>query len=349
MKSNRKYVSVSLLLILLVVSFGTAMMSDNNIKNTNSQNGYLIETSESIDPIEINGNDELASHPRVIGSGTWADPHVIEDFEILGSGSGTGVKISNTNKFLIIQNCMIEDYDYGIYLYNVSNVEIANNTASYNEYDGIVLTESNNNTFIDNTASNNKANGIALFESKNNTLTGNTASNNLRDGIYLYLSKDNTLIDNIFANNKGYGIYLFISDNSKLFNNSMKSDGIVVFGYLATLLSYEINESNKVNGKPIYYYKNQIGLEKSDYTNAGQIFLINCTNSLIAEVNIYDVSIGIFLFYSDNNTLTDNIISYNFHLGIYFHYSDNNTIYKNSFFENTKWSELCDRLCHLCF
>ena len=528
MKPTQKNLIFSLIFILLIISFAIPNINSNKVLDNNDQNNYIIQTSESIVSIIIDGNDDLASHPMVTGNGIWSDPYLIDNYKILGSGSDIGINISNTNKPFIIQNCSIENYLHGISLTNVSNGKIENNTMLNNTYSGISVYNSHNNTLIDNTAlnnedgilisysdnntlkennasynnrfglwisnsainntiigntalnnkvdgihlhrthnntiidnnvSNNKLNGIYLDESHNNTILGNTANshenygimisgsinntlsnntasqngeygiillnsdynmltnntalNNNRTGIILSNSNNNILTDNIilqnidsgirldYSNNNtimnntashnthgiylyhsnnntlkndttsynGYGIYLYYSDNNTLmknialdnsvygiflsyseyctlFENIMKSSGIWIFGSLFDLLSLEINESNTVNYKSIYYFKNQIGLKKSDYTDPGQIILINCSNSDISEVNISNSSMGISLFYSDNNILTSNNASNNTVCGIYLYNSDENMLIGNTVSNNSyygiylmRWSD----------
>ena len=489
MRYTKKYFSITLIFILLTVSFGAYMIFSNKPKNGDTQSKETIQTAESIERLSIDGNGELASHPKVTGSGTWVDPYVIENYEITGSLSGSGIDIRNTNKPLIIQNCTVEKFEYGIYLSNVSNIDIfnntmiscgiyvrgdlaellsnkinqsnavngnpvyfyknqvelgkndfanagqvilvnctdsvisnlsisdgsiginllyssnntlTNNTALYNG-DGIYLYYSDNNTLINNTASDNHDSGIRLelshdnlltgniasynndgvwlnysdnntlinntasynydniwlYYSNNNTVTGNTASRGSKgiylsysdnntvtgnialynnDGIYLFYSDNNTVMDNTASNNN-YGISLRDSGTNMLFNNTMISCGIYVHGTLADILSNQIDQSNTVNGKPVYFYKNQVELGGNDFANAGQVILVNCTNSVIFNLSISDGTIGINLLYSNNNTLTNNTALYNSD-GIQLEYSHNNVLTGNTVSSNSRGIDL---------
>ena len=66
---------------------------------------------------------------------------------------------------------------------------------------------------------------------------------------------------------------------------------------LKDLISHKINVSNKVNEKPIYYYCNQVNLNSNNFTNPGQVILVNCTNSVVSQLNIVNGSEGISLYY----------------------------------------------------
>ena len=52
--------------------------------------------------------------------------------------------------------------------------------------------------------------------------------------------------------------------------------------YFSTI---SIDTSNTVNGKPIYYYINERNLDTSNFTDAGQIILGNCSFSTISDLD----------------------------------------------------------------
>ena len=175
----------------------------------------------------------------------------------------------------------------------------------------------------DNNCSNNEY-GIYLFESINNNLSNNTCSNN-RDGIYLFNSRNNQLKSNILVNN-----------------------GIVIWGNSITNFMHEIDKSNTVNGKLVYYWKNVQGGKIPE--GAGQIILVNCSNVTVENHDLTNASVsievafssyitiennncsnswrGISLKYSNNSSISNNNCSNNFY-GIYLDYSNNSSISNN--------------------
>lgn len=120
-----------LLVTLLMVSTSTAQ----------AQGGTLTPRA----PIFIDGDSSFTSSNGVNGggSGTADDPYIIENWTIDASGAH-GILIRNTTKHFIIRNCLVKnggDGYHGIYLDNVINVKIENNTCENNNY-GIYLSSS---------------------------------------------------------------------------------------------------------------------------------------------------------------------------------------------------------------
>jgi parallel beta-helix repeat protein len=102
---------------------------------------------------------------------------------------------------------------------------------------------------------------------------------------------------------------------------------------LEDLTSNNIDSTNLVNGKPLYYYTNEINLGSNNFTNAGQIFLINCNDCLISNLNTSYCSSGIALYYCNNNNLSGNTASNN-EFGIYLYGCDGNDVLGNTVNQN---------------
>jgi parallel beta-helix repeat protein len=249
-----------------------------------------------------------------------------------------------------------------------------------------ILVTSNNNTLTGNNASNN---GIGIYMSgSNNTLIGNSASNNYYgkysndagDGIRL-VSSNNTLIDNIASNNGEYGIYLSGSNNTLIGNNASNNGdyGIILSFSTKNVLknnvmkgnnfnfeldgnsdSYfdnQIDATNLVDGKPVYYIKGVRDTVYDSSTNAGTFYCINCWNVTIKDLNLNKNYYGVFFWntnfskiqnvkvyknydgigmeFCNNTWLMDNEASDN-EYGIYLQDSNNNTIIGN-YAANNHW------------
>jgi parallel beta-helix repeat protein len=289
------------------------------------------------------------------------DGQIPNDAGFVGVVNSTNITVKNltlTNNtqgvlFAYTDDSMIEnvtalDNEYGITLWTSSNNTLQGNTA-LNNYYGIYMWSSSNNTLQNNTASNNDF-VIILLNSSNNTLQNNTASNN-ENGITLWDSSNNMLQSNTASNN-WYGIYTYYSSNNTLINNTMSGNmrNFGIHGYSLSCYVQNMDTSNTVDGKTIYYWVDQKDGQIPD--DAGFVGVVNSTNitvknltlsnnsrgvlfaytsnSRIENVSASNDYYGIYLYSSSNNTLTNNIANSNNEDGIYLHSSNNNTLSDNN-------------------
>ena len=88
--------------------------------------------------INLNGNAQLSTFfVGNMSDGSAGNPYIMENFEINAGGTGSAIYIRNTNKHIIIQNCIVRGsgimiFSAGIFLYNCTNVIIRWNTATQN-------------------------------------------------------------------------------------------------------------------------------------------------------------------------------------------------------------------------
>ena len=182
-------------------------------------------------------------------------------------------------------------------------------------------------------------NGTALtIASDNVTVTGFTVQNGgnfsagTGEGILLDNAHNCSLIGNTVTNCYN-GIVLNDSFNNVLRNNAM-SNNKFNFGVSASNITNYINNvdtSNSVNGKPIYYWVNKSNI--SVPSNAGFIALINCTDDTVQNLNLSDNYEGLLLAYVKNSTVTNNTINNNYE-GIVLDNSSGNTLKGNDINSN---------------
>ncbi|UCG68709.1 MAG: right-handed parallel beta-helix repeat-containing protein, partial [Thermoplasmata archaeon] len=136
-----------------------------------------------------------------------------------------------------------------------------------------------------------------------NIIIGNTASyNNL--GINLDYSTSNHIEGNNVQANKLGGISLQSSIGNNITGNTMEYNGVSINGEdIQHWITHEINTSNTVNGKPVYYWKNQTS--RTVPNNAGQVILGNCTNITINDQNFINTTVGVELGFSSNCSITE--------------------------------------------
>ncbi len=260
---------------------------------------------------------------------------------------GSAIQLMNAQNGRVADN-HISFSGFSIYLNQSSNNVIDGNTGSHNNY-GIVSSDSHNN-HISNNSIIAYDDIIQLYDSPNTTIMGNVCEGGSY-GIYVQDSDHLQIMNNSVLNN-GWGIHYFSSNNSFIsknlienqtysgvwmdesLNNSLSGNvfinsGIQLLGGESNgWLSHSVDTSNTVNGKPIYFLEN---IENYVVPNdAGQIFVIECNNITIQDLNITGSSdCPINLFYSSYCTVTNNLVQYNWD-GIYLYRSDHNVIKNNN-------------------
>ena len=277
-------------------------------------------------------------------------------FRITGSGSSgwpdidSGINVESNHNMISNNNCT--NNRYGIHLYSSNECTIENNTFENNDYGiyfrkssyntltknsclgagqvgkGIYLTDScNYNTFFNNTCTNTFY-GIDLWQSDHNTLTNNSSPNNKR-GIRISDSNNNTLINNTSSSNESSAISLVSSKNNTFKNNKMLEGGIGIIGSsLENYITHNIDSTNTVNGKPVYYYKDSSGITVP--SGAGQIILANCSRIVVENQNCSIGSVGLAIVFSSNLTISNNTFYSYSGSGISLYYSNFSTFSNNT-------------------
>jgi parallel beta-helix repeat protein len=253
---------------------------------------------------------------------------------IYGNGTGTVVQLG-TN--VTITNFTIRNGEYGVRI-----LQPYGNIPVYR--DNIV----NNTKIIDN-----RYGAILIRACANNTIINNLMVNNTLFGIHLWHAGDNTIINNTVVNN-GYGIDFYGNSNDNILRNNNMTDNTYNFGLILREetrnfftrtsskpgIVNDVDSSNTVNGKPIYYLVNQS--DEQIPSDAGYIWLNNCTNITINGCNLSSNLQGILLLFTNNASIINNKITNNAN-GIYVGVvSSNNTLIGNTLEDNVNGIYLDD-------
>ncbi|MCK5176108.1 MAG: right-handed parallel beta-helix repeat-containing protein, partial [Candidatus Aenigmarchaeota archaeon] len=231
----------------------------------------------------------------------------------------------NTSTNAVIENCVIKDWYYGIFMYYTDHNSVLNSDMNSNRNYGIYSYSSNNNNIEGNNISANNY-GIYSYSSNNNNIEGNNISANNYVGVYLASSNNNEIIENNIFDNRNIGMYIsYSSGGNKLRSNHMSGNLNNLNIYASTRSNFinDIDTSNTVDGKPVYYWVNQ--QDKVIPADAGFVGLINSDNITVMDLTLSNNGPGLLLSGTDNSRIK-NIISSNNSNGMYFYYSNNNKI-----------------------
>lgn len=236
------------------------------------------------------------------GYGIYLDSSTSIDIEENNASyNNCGVSLLMSENNLIIDNLVIYSDDDGIEIrsYSINNI-LKSNDVEYNG-NGIYDKSYGNNTIVLNNVSHNKDYGIYIIKSSNNTMEGNNVSYNYH-GIYLDKSRNNVMRKNVMSNN----LYNFgaefetKADTMKMMMFSKGFDTRISLKKDQTDVESgwdnDIDISNLVEAKPIYYLANESDVIIDSNSNAGAVYCIDCENITLNGLNLVNNMYGVYFF-----------------------------------------------------
>ncbi|HUO75698.1 MAG TPA: right-handed parallel beta-helix repeat-containing protein, partial [Candidatus Paceibacterota bacterium] len=143
---------------------------------------------------------------------------------------------------------------YGIWLFEVNDASVSNNSLSNNVQVGIFLADSTDNTLIGNMVTGSKV-GIRLqLNSNGNTLSDNAVEDNA-SGFNLFSSSGNTLTHNFAIGNAVDGFYLTNNSNDNTLNDNIagyNTNGIHNVNSSGTVIDSNVIGVAVIGGMPIF-------------------------------------------------------------------------------------------------
>jgi len=208
---------------------------------------------------------------------------------------------------------------------------------SLNPNTDVFLISANGSTLNGFTITGASGNGSGIRVTGSNNLISN---NNILNNSYgIKVSGDqNSLINNTITNNNN-GLILNSTYNTILTNNKLNTNqnNFGVVGTQETHYYHNIDTTNTINGKPIYYIIGDTSgtLVIDSTNNAGYIGLINCQGVTVNGVTISSNLQGLLLVGGSQNKIIQNNLVNNA-LGLELFNTSNNAIYHNNFTNNTQ-------------
>jgi parallel beta-helix repeat protein len=300
-------------------SFGVNVVSDDvcisgfTIRNSS---GNVVQVF-NVNNCNLTGNSlaqgSVGVHLLNSGGGCLVGNHV--------SSAVIGVCLKSCNGTLVEGNNVTDSQDAAVLMSNSSKVVADSNFLSKSVNQGLFLNYSSGNVVSGNMIFNNAV-GLRLQYSNGNVVTGNDATNNGLEGFSLYSSNGNNMSGNVIRYN-GFGLRLTYSGNNTLRSNSILSND-VNFGVEAAALSSftnDIDTSNKINGKDIYYLVNRKDLVLNSGSNAGYVAVVNSDDIVVRDLTLTDNNEGLLCVYSDRCAVENNTFMNN-RLGVYIYNSN---------------------------
>jgi parallel beta-helix repeat protein len=262
----------------------------------------------------IDANETLNGQRILVGRGVYYE-HIFvgKELALIGEDRDTTIIDGNETGVIVglginasITNFTVRNGEYGVSSRTFAvampwytGTTISNCKIMDNLYGGISMRGCANNTITNNIISNNTLFGIHLWTAGNNTVINNTVLNN-GNGIDFYgNSNDNILKDNNMTGNKyNFGL-IHRGATIDWLGGTPSKPGIV----------NDVDTSNTVDGKSIYYWVNRSDAQVP--SDAGYVWLNNCTNITISECQLSNNLQGILLLLTDGTSVINNNITNN--------------------------------------
>lgn len=293
-------------------------------------------------PIRIRSDDQFTGTNGVVsGSGTQANPYIIEGWTIDASSCDTsvwpyikvGIAISETSKYFVIRDCQVENASkYGV---------------------GISLSVDVSNGSVQNCVVGNSDTGIGLDGCSGIVISGNTIEN-CGDGISNggYSSDGVTISNNTITGCTDTGIEFNYLTNSSASGNTVRNNetGIYVnnlwFG--GCTISNNTVQGNTFEGIDVSHSENITVSNNDTSNNGGSGISVYCSyNTISYNTSNGNGGTGICLDYvgltditASYNTVSNNTASNNGMDGLYVGFGCvNNTISNNTCLSNNALKE----------
>jgi parallel beta-helix repeat protein len=336
--------------------------------------------------VTLNGESKETTVVDALGIGTAftisSDNVSVAGFTVLNTGKNWGLPIGegypdscvladNVRNVSVEGNILIEAA-VGVWISNSSYIRVVDNIVVGSLYDGIVGYASSNISIQQNTVEHSGLIGVLLDAGcvysniSDNVFTGNLEGLELKAGSTASQIERNMFSSNgvsIVLNNAGSAL---VSSRNTLRNNNMSGNqrNLIVWGSSVDSFMHDIDSSNLVDGKIIYYL---IGLSNrvispSICPNLGYLAVVDSLSVRVADFSILGNGDGILLayctwsdltnltisgnrgplmwggltFYSGSRNTVSNSHFSNSSFGVAFHYSPGNRIYCNSFVDNDR-------------
>jgi len=232
------------------------------------------------------------------------------NYTLTGNQAGSGIYL-NQKTGITIKNCNVHNFSYEIYLNRSSYNTLTGNTLSGGWVGSQLTNYSLNNNLSFNNVNSHREGIDFTSHAENNILTGNTITSNQWGILFSHQSSNNILKDNILLGNQ-YNLGFYWGDQPEDFIQ-------------------DIDTSNTINGKPIYYLVNENNKEISG--EAGFVGLVNSSNITAKNLNLVNNVYGVLLVSTENSRIENAQLSNNY-IGVFLLNSSNNNFINNQIFNN---------------
>ncbi|MHC1575866.1 MAG: NosD domain-containing protein, partial [Methanosarcinaceae archaeon] len=245
------------------------------------------------------------------GTGTAANPYIIENWNINGTGYGYTIYIGNTTKHVIVRNCSLHHasgdssqyyWDSAFPMWNATNVTVQNNSVYANDH-GVYIDHSSGLNIIENSYRRNPDSDIYFYYYLDPVDWNVTIYDIIFDGNFFNRTDDEYAIY--------FEMYLNFDDNDNrnldagdliFTNNYFELNGTTAYGIYCAYYYEYMKGSSLTNGELNMSGNTVFGGNYGIYMYNGYSYMDNCrishdvmnfNNNYISGTEIY----GMYLYY----------------------------------------------------
>ena len=338
---------VLLILSILLFCLPRSVTDSSDVKASVGNPVHNLDTGINYTSIQdaINANETLTGHTIFVENGTYLEHvSVNKSISLIGeSRQSTVVDASHVGHVFDVtsENVSISNF----------RVQNAGNTSLT---DCAVVANKSAHCTVSNLTIQNCYSGILILESNGSSVSDTVILGTLF-GMYIHNSSSSVVVRNDLTGCAGGGISIQVSTKCFVRDNNM-TNCYTAFAAGGDLLEHFLNDidtSNTIDGKPIYYLMNQtdITINPSTFPEIGSLTVVNSTrvtienltfnkggpylfsafssNSTIRNVTASNSTSGIGLISVTDTVVTENNVSDCF-FSIYLTQSHNNTLMNNT-------------------
>jgi parallel beta-helix repeat protein len=254
---------------------------DTIVSYTVSLNEY-VRVLDLTASLLIDGNDDLilkASQAFWPGSGTASDPYIIGGRLADLPGADPAIRVANTDLHLIIRDCTVLNASVGIRIFNATNVTL----------EGLNITAGT---------------GVMLESYCKDIVITGCRVNSTSMAIWLIEAEGTILSDNRL--NGSPDIKISEAGGSSLTGNVMEGGGISADPDWVSMCTQSIDDTNLLDGRPIFYRKNADLAGATIPEMVSQVILGNVSNAVVENLNLGHAYCGLQCSFSSNLTIRGN-------------------------------------------
>ena len=287
---------------------GSSIIRNCNFTN-NRENGILFQHSgeNSIYDSSITNNSNAGIHLH-------NSSNIIIMNNFCEKNNNSGIDVDKSLDIKILNNTIFNNNGNGIHYDYCKYMNISDNNINRN-LRGIDASYGMNCTINNNHIKDSINDGMIAYSENNMNITNNVISGGNWEGLVISNCNYTYVFNNFVSNCSRYGLRLYYTNYCLLKNNHMENNeyNFAIFGYPKKEYIHDIDTSNTIENKKVYYYREaqDLIISPHNHPDLGFLAVINSDNVTVKGLDLTHNGDGLTFAYSNNSHIDDVDISQN--------------------------------------